>query len=140
MVCGMGVLVTVVDNAGGITYLTNKLTPFINQNTATPIMIASGALMSAVASASGVVMPTLIPVAIGIGNNLNLDASALIYGVVFGSHLSAISPFSTMGALSLSSAHESVDKGNFFVKLIICAVCFTIIGMILSYFGLLLHY
>lgn len=140
MVCGMGVMVATVNHAGGITYLTNTLTPFINSDTATPIMVASAAMMSSVASAMGVVMPTLIPVAIGLGNNLGLEPSSLIYGVVLGAHLSTVSPFSTLGALSLSSVDNSVDKHKMFVQLIGWAILFSVIGMVLSYFKLLLHY
>lgn len=140
MVCGMGIMVSTVSHAGGITYLTNALTPFINSDTATPIMVASAAMMSSVASAMGVVMPTLIPVAIGLGNNLGIEPSSLIYGVVLGAHLSTVSPFSTLGALSLSSVDESVDKHKMFVQLIEWAILFSVIGMVLSYFKILLYY
>ena len=130
MVCGMGIMVSTVSHAGGITYLTNALTPFINSDTATPIMVASAAMMSSVASAMGVVMPTLIPVAIGLGNNLGIEPSSLIYGVVLGAHLSTVSPFSTLGALSLSSVDNSVDKHKMFVQLIGWAILFSVIGMV----------
>ncbi len=140
MVCGMGVMVSMVNHAGGITYLTDALIPYINDSTAAPIMIASGALMSSVASAMGVVMPTLIPVSIGIAHNLGLDPKMMVYSVVLGAHISAISPFSSLGALSLSSVHESVDKQQFFVKLIMTAIAFVIIGTILTFLGLLLQY
>lgn len=140
MVCGVGVLVNVMDYAGGIDYLTMIASQFINDSTATPIMVISGALMSSVASASGVVMPTLIPVAIHLSQQFGIDASALIYGVVLGAHTSCISPFSTVGALSLSSLDQSVDKHKIFIHLIGWAVGLSILASIFAYFHLLLYY
>ncbi|MGO1368146.1 SLC13 family permease [Senegalia sp. (in: firmicutes)] len=60
LVTGVGVLVNVVTVAGGIDYLTDGLSTFMNSTTAGPIIAIISGLMSAVSSASGVVMPTLI--------------------------------------------------------------------------------
>lgn len=140
MVCGMGVMVGIVGYAGGIKYLTDSLTPFINESTAVPIMVLTGALFSAIASASGVVMPTLIPVAIMLATNLGLDPKPLIYGVVAGAHLSCISPFSTVGGMSLGALGDKVDNRKFFLFLLEFAIGITVIGAILVYFKVLLYY
>lgn len=140
MVCGMGVLVNLVGYSGGITYLVNALTPFINESTAASIMVVSGALMSAVASASGVVMPTLIPTATQLASNLSLDPKPLIYGVVIGAHFSCISPFSTVGALSLGALGKDYDTKKMFMYLLEFAIGATIIGAVLVYFKVLLYF
>ena len=140
MVCGMGVLVNIVGYAGGIKYLTDALTPYINETTAAPIMLLSGALMSAVASASGVVMPTLIPVAIQLGSNLGLDPKPLIYGIVLGAHFSCVSPFSTVGGLALGALGNNVDKQKMFLYFLQFAIGSTVVGAILVYFKLLLYF
>ena len=136
----MGVLVNIVGYAGGIKYLTDALTPYINETTAAPIMLLSGALMSAVASASGVVMPTLIPVAIQLGSNLGLDPKPLIYGIVLGAHFSCVSPFSTVGGLALGALGNNVDKQKMFLYFLQFAIGSTVVGAILVYFKLLLYF
>ena len=66
LVAGVGVLVNVVSIAGGISALSKFLAGIMTPLTAAPIMATIGGLMSAVSSASGVVMPTLIPTVPGI--------------------------------------------------------------------------
>lgn len=113
LVCGVGVLVNVVDKAGGIIYLTDTLTAIMTKSTAAPIMTIVGGLMSSVSSASGVVMPTLIPTVPGIVETMDgaVKGETLISAIILGAHFVTNSPLSTLGALAMASAHESeADK------------------------------
>ncbi|MDF2568658.1 MAG: hypothetical protein K0R55_262 [Sporomusa sp.] len=132
MVCGVGVLVNVIGLAGGIDLLTAILSNFANETTASAIFVLSGGLMSAVASASGVVMPTLIPAAAKLGASLGIDPIPLISSVVYGAHLTGISPFSTGGALTMSLAGEKMDKQKLFMQLLAIAMGSMVIGAILA--------
>lgn len=135
MVCGVGVLVNMIDKAGGITLLTQFLAKFSNESSASAIFLLSGGLMSAVASASGVVMPTLIPPAIKLAGQLSLDPLALINGVVIGAHLTGISPFSTGGALTMALAGDKTDKQKLFIHLLAIAVGSMLFFALLIAFG-----
>lgn len=121
LVAGVGVLVNVVSIAGGIAALSKFLAGIMTPTTAAPIMATIGGLMSAVSSASGVVMPTLIPTVPGIVENMNgsVSPSSLISAIVVGAHVVTVSPLSTLGALAVSSATSRTNKSKFFTQLLI---------------------
>ncbi|MDO4711496.1 MAG: SLC13 family permease [Peptostreptococcaceae bacterium] len=136
LICGVGVLVNVVKIGGGIDLLTNTLKLFMNEKTAGAILTLIGGLMSAVSSASGVVMPTLIPTVPGLVTSLGVNGMTLITGVVLGAHFVTNSPLSTLGALAMASADESIDKAKFFNKLLILGFGGVAFGSLLVLFGI----
>lgn len=136
LVCGVGVLVNVINIAGGIGLLTDTLSAFMNQQTAGAIITIIAGLMSAVSSASGVVMPTLIPTVPGLVENLGIDGKTLITAVVLGSHFVTNSPISTLGALAMASADEEIDKAKFFNQLMILGFGGVVFGAILVFVGI----
>ncbi len=136
LICGVGVLVNVVKIGGGIDLLTDTLSKFMNQKTAGAILTVIGGLMSSVSSASGVVMPTLIPTVPGLVETLGVDAMTLITGVVLGAHFVTNSPLSTLGALAMASADESIDKAKFFNQLLALGFGGVLFGAILVFIGI----
>ncbi|MEW9121829.1 MAG: SLC13 family permease [Thermotaleaceae bacterium] len=137
LVCGVGVLVNVVSIAGGITTLTDALSSFMTARTAAPIMTVIGGLMSAVSSASGVVMPTLIPAVPGLIERLgaNIAPTTLVSAIILGAHVVTNSPISTLGALAMASAGDDVDKGRLFRDLLILGFGGVIFGALIVYLG-----
>lgn len=138
LVCGVGVLVNVVSLAGGITTLTDALSAFMTGRTAAPIMTIIGGLMSAVSSASGVVMPTLIPAVPGLIENLgaNIAPTTLVSAIILGAHVVTNSPLSTLGALAMASAGDDVDKGRLFRDLLILGFAGILFGALIVYLGI----
>lgn len=136
LVCGVGVLVNVVKIGGGIDLLTKTLEQFMNAKTAGPIVSVIGGLMSAVSSASGVVMPTLIPTVKGLAASLNVSAPMLITSIVLGAHFVTNSPLSTLGALAVASADESVDRDKLFRELLILGFGGVLFGAALIFIGI----
>lgn len=136
LITGMSMLLHVVDKAGGITYLTSMLSRVITPATAQPIMIVLGGLMGAVASGTGVVMPTLIPLAAKLAAvNPNLDPAALMLGVIVGTNGVVLSPFSTVGALACGCAPEGVDVNKLYKNLLSTAILFSLSAFVISYTG-----
>ncbi len=137
LITGMSMLLHVVDKSGGITYLTSMLSKVITPSTAQPIMILLGGLMGAVASGTGVVMPTLIPLAAKLAAaNPTLDATALMLGVIVGTNGVVLSPFSTVGALACGCAPEGVDVNKLYKNLLITAILFSLSAFVVSYLGI----
>ncbi|MGL5439942.1 MAG: SLC13 family permease [Filifactoraceae bacterium] len=136
LVCGVGVLVNVVKIGGGIDLLTETLAKFMNERTSGAIITLMGGLMSSVSSASGVVMPTLIPTVPGLVNELGVDGKMLITGIVLGAHFVTNSPLSTLGALAMASAGENIDKAKFFNQLLILGFGGVLFGAILVFVGI----
>jgi len=124
LICGMAVLIGVVDELGGVALLTTLLSDLMTQITAIPIMAALAGVMSIFSSAVGVVMPTLIPTAADIATDLGgiVTGSALTIAIAVGSHIVTMSPLSTMGALALATSPETVDKKKLFRDLFLTAL------------------
>lgn len=137
LVAGVGVLVNVVSIAGGISALSKFLAGIMTPLTAAPIMATIGGLMSAVSSASGVVMPTLIPTVPGIVENMNgtVSASSLISAIVVGAHVVTVSPLSTLGALAVAAATSRTDKAKFFTQLLIIGALGVPLAFVLGLLG-----
>ncbi len=104
MIAGVGILMSVVTEAGGITLLTEQLSKVMNSATVAPFSGISAGLMSLVASGLGVVYPTMIPMASELVSNIGGgNAVAVIAAIVAGGSLAGFSPMSTAGALTLGT-------------------------------------
>ena len=123
LICGTAVLISVVDDLGGVQLLTDFLASLMNSFTAIPIMGILAGVMSIFSSAVGVVMPTLIPTTVGLSTELGnvVSPAVLTITIAVASHIVTMSPFSTMGALALASSDETVDKKRLFRDLFITA-------------------
>ena len=123
MITGVGILIKVVFELGGINLLSSLLQNLIGQVTASAIISVLAGVMSWFSSASGVVMPTLIPMVPELAPVA--DASALqimTIALCIGAHLAALSPLSSCGGLMLSaySSTEGVteqDRSKVFFQL-----------------------
>ncbi|MGN0838439.1 MAG: SLC13 family permease [Pyramidobacter sp.] len=137
LICGMSVLLKVVVTAGGFTYLEDLVKSTMNVKTVRPAFVALGGVMGAVSSGTGVVMPTLIPMAADVAKQPGMGtAIELITAVVVGTNGVVISPLSTVGALCLAGAPASVDRNRLYNQLLLSAVCFTVLCAAAAYFGL----
>lgn len=105
LICGVGVLVNVIDKLGGIQLVSDFLRSLMTQNTAAPIMAATSGILSWVSSTTGVVMPALYPIADSIVKSFGGQVSfvELISAITATSFAAAISPLSTGGAIIMSS-------------------------------------
>ena len=119
LISGVSILIKVISTAGGIKALIDFFSSIMSPGVSTAIMAMIAGLMSTVSSASGVVMPTLIPTSAGIAQNMGtVSAASIVAAIVVGSHAVTYSPFSTIGAISLASAGEKADKNKLFIQLI----------------------
>lgn len=105
LICGVGVLVNVIDKLGGIKLVSDFLSSLMTKNTAAPIMAATSGILSWVSSTTGVVMPALYPIADSIVKSFGGQVSyvELISAITATSFAAAISPLSTGGAIIMSS-------------------------------------
>jgi Na+/H+ antiporter NhaD/arsenite permease-like protein len=138
LISGVAILVNVVKVSGGIDALSTFLAGIMTEHTAPAIMAIMGGLMSSVSSASGVVMPTLIPTVNGIVEQMGgtVTASSLISAIVVGAHVVTYSPLSTLGALAMASSTDRVDKEKFFAKLLALGFGSILFAALLGFIGL----
>lgn len=140
MITGVGVLVNVMDTLGGISLISDFLMSVMNKTTAVPIMAATSGILSWVSSTTGVVMPTLYPVAAEIASNIGANYVELISAITATSFAAAISPLSTGGAIILSSYSAAkeleIDEQNrLFKTLFLLSVANVAINVVLAALG-----
>ena len=110
MITGVGILISLVTELGGIDLLRNLLSKLVSPKTAAGVMSLLASIMSLFSSSSGVVMPTLIPTVPELVNSLGGGSCiGIIVAICIGSHGAALSPLSTCGGLMLS-AYSSSDE------------------------------
>ena len=104
MITGVGVLISLVTDLGGIELLSNALRHLMGEKTAVAIITVLAGVMSWVSSASGVVMPTLIPtVPALVAEFSGVSSAALVTGICIGANAAAFSPLSSCGGLMLAA-------------------------------------
>lgn len=140
MICGVGVLINVIHTLGGITMISDALSALMTKGTAAPILAASSGILSWVSSTTGVVMPTMYPIADEITKQFAGGASMyveLIAAVTATSFAAAISPLSTGGAIIMSSysaAKETTtdEMNNMFKTLFLLSVANVGVNIIMA--------
>ena len=139
MVCGVSVLIDVMDKAGGLNFLVEVMASVAGPTTICFWASFVPAVISAYSSSSGVVMPMFLPMTPGLVELTGGDPVSIISAIDVGSHLVDTSPLSTLGALCIASAGEEEDKGVLFRKLLIWGLSMSIVSGIVCYvfFGIL---
>jgi di/tricarboxylate transporter len=137
LICGVSMLVNVVKVSGGLDLTANYLAGVMSARSAPAIMHLLGGLMSTVSSASGVVMPALIPTVPGIIAKLGdgVTVTQLVAGISIGAHVVPYSPLSTMGAIGMAAATDRSDKDKLFVQLMASALFMLCFTTLLAWFG-----
>lgn len=140
MITGVGVLVNVMDTLGGISLISDFLMSVMTKATAVPIIAATSGILSWVSSTTGVVMPTLYPVAAEIASNIGANYVELISAITATSFAAAISPLSTGGAIILSSYSaakelEIEEQNRLFKTLFLLSVANVAINVVLAALG-----
>ena len=141
-ICGVGVLVSVIDMMGGIDMISNLLQKLMNGSTATPVLAATSGILSWVSSTTGVVMPAMFKMLPNImrtfGSSVNY--MEMISAITATSFAAAISPLSTGGAIIMSSYSASKETTNeelnkIFKFLFLLSVANVLLNVVLSWIG-----
>jgi Na+/H+ antiporter NhaD/arsenite permease-like protein len=134
MVCGVSVLVAIVEQTGGLALFTSLLARVSTaQNVPGVIAFVSGAV-SAYSSSSGVVMPTFIAMVPSLIAKLGGgDPVAIISAINVGSHVVDVSPLSTLGAMCIANAAAHEDRDQLFQRLLIYGLAMAVVGALVCY-------
>ena len=96
MVCGMGVLIDVMDKAGGLNALVKIIASISNPTSVNGVLGVVTGIISAYSSSSGVVVPMFLPLVPGLIKEMGGgNAIAMISSINVGAHLVDTSPLST---------------------------------------------
>ncbi len=140
MVCGVTVLIEVMDKAGGLNAMVKMIGAISNPTTVNGVLGFVTGLLSAYSSSSGVVMPMFLPMVPGLIQEVGGGSPiAMISSINIGAHLVDTSPLSTLGALCIACAGEHEDKAKLFRNLLIWGLSMSVVSGIVCYifFGIL---
>lgn len=137
-ITGMTMLVKMIQTAGGIDALIQIFQTFMSRRTCVPLYTVISALLSAVSSATGVVLPTLYPTLPAMGEAYMLDPAVIGLAVAVGSTATGIMPMSTVGATFLGlTSPEDNEKNYLFNQLLTCSGIMLAVAIIMGFFGVM---
>jgi len=140
MVCGVTVLIEIMEKSGGLKAMVMAISAFSGPTTVHFWLGLVTGVISAYSSSSGVVMPAFLPLVPGLLQQVpGADAVGMISSINIGAHLVDASPLSTLGALCIACAAESEDKQKLFRDLLIWGLSMSIVGAVICwlFFGIL---
>jgi Na+/H+ antiporter NhaD/arsenite permease-like protein len=135
MVCGVSVMVGVLEKTGGMDLFTTLLAKITTPATANGMMAFVTGVISTYSSTSGVVYPAFLPTIPGLvaklggGNPLEIALSINV-----GAAIVDVSPLSTTGALCVAALPASENAKLLFRRLLIWGFSMTIIGALFGQF------
>ena len=133
MVCGVTVLIALVERAQGIDLLVGLVTKVASAKTVTFVVALLTAVVSVYSSTSGVVLPAFLPMVPGLATSLpGASAVAIASSMNIGGHLVDVSPLSTIGALCLAGAPADESRA-LFNRLLAWGLSMSVIGATLCY-------
>ena len=129
MVCGVTVLISVLDETGGLALFTRLLVNVSTAETATAIMAFTTGFISIYSSTSGVVLPMFLPTVSDMAQQLgDINPLAIASSMNVGAHLVDVSALSTLGALCMAAAPKHEDSRKLFNKLMAWGLSMTVVG------------
>jgi Na+/H+ antiporter NhaD/arsenite permease-like protein len=134
MVCGVTVLIAVLEKAEGIDLIVGQLARFATRDTVTGEVALLTGLVSVYSSTSGVVLPAFLPMVPGLAQQLgSTNPFAIATSMNIGGHLVDVSPLSTIGALCIASAPIPGESRDLFNKLLAWGLSMAVVGAVLCY-------
>jgi di/tricarboxylate transporter len=132
MVCGVTLLVALVEKTGGMEVFTAMLAKLASPSTINGVIAFVTGLISTYSSTSAVVLPTFLPTVPGLvqqvggGNPL-----AVALSINVGASVVDVSPLSTLGALCVAAVADADVARDLFRKLMIWGFSMAVVGAVL---------
>jgi di/tricarboxylate transporter len=133
MVCGVTVLISILEKAQGIDLLVSMISKIASPGTVTGVVAFITGIISVYSSTSGVVLPAFLPMVPGLAQQLpGASALGIAYSMNVGGHLVDVSPLSTIGALCIAGAPVEESR-SLFNKLLAWGLSMAVVGAIICY-------
>jgi di/tricarboxylate transporter len=133
MVCGVTVLIALVERAQGIDLMVSLVARISTPDTVTAVVALLTGVVSVYSSTSGVVLPAFLPMVPGLVTQLpGASALGIATAMNVGGHLVDVSPLSTIGALCIAGA-STEESPRLFNMLLAWGLSMAVIGALLCY-------
>ena len=134
MVCGVTILIGLLEKTGGMDLLTSLLSSVATQSTIIPFLAVVIGVVSAYSSTSGVVLPAFLPTVPGLIENLGGGSALAIASTMnIAGHLVDVSPLSTIGALCIAGVPAGEQSRRLFNQLLAWGMSMTVVGAALCW-------
>ena len=135
MVCGVTVLIALLEKTQGLDLFTALLARFATPESITGFIAFVTGLISVYSSTSGVVLPAFLPTVPGLIERLGGgDALAIATSINVGAHLVDVSPLSTIGALCIAALVPGTENPKtLFNKMLAWGLSMTVVGAVACY-------
>jgi di/tricarboxylate transporter len=131
MVCGVTVLVSLIERTGGIERITGMIAAASTPRSLPGMMAFTTGVVSVYSSTSGVVLPAFLPAVPSLVEKVGgVDPMALAASVNIGGNLVDVSPLSTIGALCIACAGDSEDRRVLFNKLLAWGLSMSLVAAV----------
>ena len=142
MVCGVSVLIAVLEKTGGMDLFTALLARLASPSSINGVIAFVTGAISTYSSTSGVVLPAFLPTISSLVDRLGGgDPLAIALSINVGSSLVDVSPLSTIGALAVAAVADPGQSRVLFRQLMMWGLSMTIVGAVLCqlFAGALAH-
>jgi di/tricarboxylate transporter len=134
MVCGVTVLIALVEKTGGMDLFTTLLAQFSTRETITGVIAFVTGVISVYSSSSGVVLPAFLPTIPGLVDKLGGgDPLGIAASINVGAHLVDVSPLSTLGALCIAAAAPEEDRKALFNRMLAWGLSMSVVGALVCW-------
>jgi Na+/H+ antiporter NhaD/arsenite permease-like protein len=134
MVCGVTVLIALVERAQGIDLLVSMVARTASASTVTGLVALFTGIVSVYSSTSGVVLPAFLPMVPGLAAALpGASPIDIATSMNVGGHLVDVSPLSTIGALCLAGVAAADEHRALFNKLLAWGLSMAVVGAVLCF-------
>jgi len=133
MVCGVTMLIGVLETTGGMELFTGMIARVANARTLNAVIAFVTGAISTYSSTSGVVLPAFLPMVPGLVRQVGGgDPLAVALSINVGSSLVDVSPLSTIGALCVAAVADRAAGKDLFNKLLIFGLSMILVGALLA--------
>jgi di/tricarboxylate transporter len=135
MVCGVSLLIALLEKTGGMDQFTALIGKVASPATINGVIAFITGVISTYSSTSGVVLPAFLPIATKLAEQIGGgDPLAIALSINVGSSIVDVSPLSTLGALCIATVSEPSEAKILFRQLLFWGFAMTIVGALFSQF------
>jgi len=132
MVCGVTVLIALLEKTGGMDLFTSLLARLASPRSVNGIVAFITGLISSWSSTAGVVLPTFLPAVPGLVAKVGGgDPLAVALSVNVGGSMVDVSPLSTLGALCVAAVADPAEARTLFRQLLVWGLSMSVVGALL---------
>ena len=132
MVCGVSVLISLLEKTGGMELFTSMLARLASPASLNGVVALVTGLISSWSSTIGVVLPVFLPTVPSLVTKVGGgDPVAVALSIGVGGSMVDVSPLSTLGALCVAAVADPAEARMLFRKLLIWGLSMSVVGAIL---------